>query len=72
MAHLMSSSTAAPPILRYPWFTAGDLNGFFGLMIDNMTVLSFLAGLLIMGFLWFRPSGVLPEPRHVVPESRDL
>jgi branched-chain amino acid transport system permease protein len=28
-------------------------------------------GLLIMGFLWFRPSGVLPEPRHVVPESRD-
>ena len=29
-------------------------------------------GLLIMGFLWFRPSGVLPEPRHVVPESRDL
>ena len=28
-------------------------------------------GLLIMGFLWFRPSGVLPEPRHVVAESRD-
>jgi len=28
-------------------------------------------GLLIMGFLWFRPSGVLPERRHVVPESRD-
>ena len=28
-------------------------------------------GLLILGFLWFRPSGVLPEPRHVVPESRD-
>jgi ABC-type branched-subunit amino acid transport system permease subunit len=28
-------------------------------------------GLLIMGFLWFRPSGVLPEPRHVVAEPRD-
>jgi adenine/guanine/hypoxanthine permease len=36
--------------MRYQWFTAGDLNGFFGLMIDNMTVLSFLAGLLIVGF----------------------
>jgi branched-chain amino acid transport system permease protein len=27
-------------------------------------------GLLIIGFLWFRPSGVRPEPRHVFPESR--
>lgn len=24
-------------------------------------------GLLIIGFLWFRPSGVLPEPRRVFP-----
>ena len=24
-------------------------------------------GLLIIGFLWFRPRGVLPEPRHVFP-----
>ncbi len=52
MANLMSRSAAAPPppISPYRWFTAGDLNGFFGLMIDNVTVLSFLAGLLIMGF----------------------
>src|SRR5438552_13559276 len=35
---------------RYQWFTSGDLNGFFGLMFDNMTVLSFLAGILILGF----------------------
>src|SRR5437879_3898840 len=35
---------------RYKWFTAGDLNGFFGLMIDNVSVLSFLAGILILGF----------------------
>lgn len=33
-----------------PWFVLGDLNGFFGLMFDNMAVLSFLAGTLIVGF----------------------
>lgn len=32
------------------WFVLGDLNGFFGLMFDNLTVLSFLAGILIFGF----------------------
>ncbi|HOW89365.1 MAG TPA: hypothetical protein PL037_03710 [Elusimicrobiales bacterium] len=35
---------------RYEWFTMGDINGFFGLMFDNMTVLSFLAGILIFAF----------------------
>lgn len=35
---------------RYQWFVLGDLNGFFGLMFDNMTVLSFLAGILIFAF----------------------
>ena len=35
---------------RAPWFVPGDLNGFFGLMVDNLTVLSFLAGILILGF----------------------
>ena len=35
---------------KYEWFTMGDINGFFGLMFDNMTVLSFLAGILIFGF----------------------
>src|SRR5215831_16347799 len=44
------STTTAVRTSRYQWFTAGDINGFFGLMIDNMTVLSFLAGLLIAGF----------------------
>ncbi|MCX7896227.1 MAG: hypothetical protein N2447_09815, partial [Thermoanaerobaculum sp.] len=34
----------------YRWFALGDLNGFFGLMFDNMTVLSFLAGILVFGF----------------------
>src|SRR2546425_8123128 len=35
---------------RYEWFVLGDINGFFGLAIDNFTVLSFLAGILILGF----------------------
>jgi AGZA family xanthine/uracil permease-like MFS transporter len=35
---------------RIRWFVFGDLNGFFGLMFDNVTVLSFLAGILIFVF----------------------
>ncbi len=35
---------------KYKWFVLGDLNGFFGLMFDNITVLSFLAGILIFVF----------------------
>ncbi|MHB2015917.1 MAG: SulP family inorganic anion transporter [Candidatus Xenobia bacterium] len=34
----------------YRWFVAGDINGFFGLMIDNMTVLSYLAFFLTVVF----------------------
>jgi AGZA family xanthine/uracil permease-like MFS transporter len=34
----------------YRWLTLGDLNGFFGLMFDNLTVLSFLSGILIFAF----------------------
>jgi AGZA family xanthine/uracil permease-like MFS transporter len=36
--------------VRYRWFVAGDLNGFFGLMFDNLTVMSFLAGILVFAF----------------------
>jgi AGZA family xanthine/uracil permease-like MFS transporter len=35
---------------RYRWLVLGDANGFFGLMFDNLTVLSFLAGILVAGF----------------------
>lgn len=35
---------------KYDWFSVGDVNGFFGLTFDNMTNLSFLAGILIFGF----------------------
>ncbi len=34
----------------YQWFAMGDINGFFGLMFDNLTVLSFLAGILVFAF----------------------
>jgi AGZA family xanthine/uracil permease-like MFS transporter len=47
----MTTMTADNPTRgRYRWFVLGDLNGFFGLMIDNVTVLSFLAGILIFAF----------------------
>ena len=35
---------------RYEWFGIGDINGSFGLMFDNLTVLSFLAGILVFAF----------------------
>jgi adenine/guanine/hypoxanthine permease len=35
---------------KYGWFVLGDWNGFFGLIFDNLTVLSFLAGILIFVF----------------------
>jgi len=44
------STTSEPPSFRYKWFVLGDLNGFFSLAFDNLTVLSFLAGILIFGF----------------------
>ena len=35
---------------RFRWVVAGDVNGFFGLMFDNITVLSFLSGILVFAF----------------------
>ncbi|MBN2507337.1 MAG: hypothetical protein JXQ71_11640 [Verrucomicrobia bacterium] len=37
-------------MLKSRWFVSGDVNGFFGLMFDNLTVLAFLAAILIGGF----------------------
>jgi AGZA family xanthine/uracil permease-like MFS transporter len=45
----MAENNAQAPF-KYEWFTMGDVNGFFGLMFDNMTVLSFMAGILIFAF----------------------
>ena len=44
----MDNASSRPQ--KYEWFVRGDVNGFFGLMFDNMTVLSFLAGILVFGF----------------------
>lgn len=37
------TSTSVPP----RWFVAGDLNGFFGLVVDNLSILGFIAAALI-------------------------
>lgn len=34
----------------YKWFAAGDVNAFFGLMLDNVVNLAVLAGVLVGGF----------------------
>ncbi len=36
-----------PPVPLYRWYAAGDVNATFGLIVDNMTNLVVLAGLLI-------------------------
>lgn len=48
---MASPSEQPTPALRgeqgpYKWFTIGDLNGFFGLLVDNVAVMGFLAGIL--------------------------
>lgn len=40
----------AEPTFRYRWLALGDLNAFFGLMLDNVTNLVFLAQILILVF----------------------
>ncbi|MBF0547344.1 MAG: hypothetical protein HQM08_23080 [Candidatus Riflebacteria bacterium] len=35
---------------KYDWFVLGDINGFFGLMFDNITVMAFLAFILVSIF----------------------
>ncbi len=43
-AAVLDKKGSAP--FQYRWFAFGDLNGFFGVMFDNMTVLAFLAYIL--------------------------
>src|SRR5262249_24347142 len=45
----MAAPAAAPaaPGTPYRWATAGDVNAFFGLMLDNVMNLVILAGILI-------------------------
>ena len=44
------SSTSALCESKIPWFKIGDLNGFLGLLADNMATLSFIVGILIGAF----------------------
>jgi adenine/guanine/hypoxanthine permease len=48
----MMTITPAPAssTLRYRWAAAGDVNAFFGLMLDNVVNLALLAGILVYGF----------------------
>ena len=43
----MSSSSSKASVARQRWFAAGDINGFFGLMVDNLAVMGFLAAVLV-------------------------
>lgn len=36
-----------PPTARYRWATLGDVNAFFGLLLDNVVNLAILAGILV-------------------------
>jgi len=44
------ATTAGPSAARYRWAAAGDVNAFFGLMLDNVMNLVILAGILIFVF----------------------
>ena len=42
---IAATAVSHPP--RPCWFALGDINGFFGLMVDNLAVMGFLAAVLI-------------------------
>lgn len=43
--------TVIPPRSALPWrITAGDVNGCLGLLVDNVSVLALLCGVLVQGF----------------------
>ena len=44
------SAGGQPSAFRYRWAAPGDVNAFFGLMLDNVVNLAVLAGILVFGF----------------------
>jgi AGZA family xanthine/uracil permease-like MFS transporter len=46
----ISAPSPAPAAARYRWAAPGDVNAFFGLMLDNVVNLALLAGILVGGF----------------------
>src|SRR5688572_33184540 len=47
---MTTSSAAAARPSPYRWAAPGDVNAFFGLMLDNVVNLALLAGILVFGF----------------------
>ena len=45
-----SSDARADSAVPYKWATSGDINAFFGLMLDNVVNLAVLAGILVFAF----------------------
>lgn len=45
-----SAMTTPAGRVDYKWATSGDINAFFGLMLDNVVNLAVLAGILVAGF----------------------
>jgi len=45
-----SAGVHGQPPTSYRWAAAGDVNAFFGLMLDNVVNLAVLAGILVGGF----------------------
>ena len=46
----MTAPSAGPRAAAERWVSAGDVNAFFGLMLDNVVNLAVLAGILVGGF----------------------
>jgi AGZA family xanthine/uracil permease-like MFS transporter len=45
-----ASSSSTEPLGRYRWAAPGDVNAFFGLILDNVVNLAILAGILVGAF----------------------
>jgi adenine/guanine/hypoxanthine permease len=45
-----SSPVTSPPTFRYAWVARGDVNAFFGLMLDNVGDMILMASLLVAAF----------------------
>ncbi len=56
-AKTIPMSDAPAQSRRLPWIVAGDLNGFFGLVVDNLSILGFIAAALV---------GIFQFPAEVV------
>ena len=57
----MSAPASAAP---RRWFVAGDFNGFFGLVVDNLSILGFIA-MALVGIFQFPADVVFVHvPRH--------